>query len=88
MYRREVVTGVVDGDTFETASRKHPVRLANVSAPERGENGYGEAKLKLAKLIRGKEVIIVPVGRDGYGRTLARVQLGDVSVNSAMKQVG
>ncbi len=30
MARREKVTKVIDGDTFKTASRKNPVRLANV----------------------------------------------------------
>ena len=28
MVRKEKVTRVLDGDTFETASRKNPVRLA------------------------------------------------------------
>ena len=34
MARKEKGTKVIDGDTFETASRKNPVRLANVDAPE------------------------------------------------------
>lgn len=34
--RRELVTKVLDGDTFLTATRKNPVRLANIDAPERG----------------------------------------------------
>ena len=36
MARKERVTRVIDGDTFETASRKHPVRLANVNAQRKG----------------------------------------------------
>ena len=32
--RRETVTKVIDGDTFETASLKIPVRPAAVNAPE------------------------------------------------------
>jgi endonuclease YncB( thermonuclease family) len=36
MARKEKVTNVIDGDTFETASRKDPVRLANMDAPETG----------------------------------------------------
>ena len=43
MARRERVTKVIDGDTFETASRKNPVRLANVVAPEKGQPGAGKA---------------------------------------------
>ena len=49
MARKEKVTKVIDGDTFETASRKNPVRLANVNAPEKGEPGYEEAKKKIIK---------------------------------------
>ena len=85
MSRNEKVTGVIDGDTFETATRKHPVRLANVDAPEKGEAGYGAAKKKLAGLIRGRKVAIQPVARDKYGRTVARVRVGEVSVNSEMR---
>ncbi len=29
MARKETVTKVIDGDTFETSSRKDPVKLAN-----------------------------------------------------------
>jgi len=39
MPRRERVTKIIDGDTFETAVRKHPVRLAAVDAPEKGQPG-------------------------------------------------
>ena len=86
MPRIETVTGVINGDSFVTASRKHPVRLANVQAPERGEEGYGESKLKLAKLIRGREVTIRRVARDKRGRTVALVKVGGVSVNLEMRR--
>lgn len=85
MTRKEKVTRVIDGDTFETASRKHPVRLANVDAPEKGQRGAGQATQKLKKFIEGEEVRIVPVARDPYGRTVAKVYLGRLSVN---KKVG
>ncbi len=84
MIRNETVTKVIDGDTFETASRKHPVRLADVETPEIGERGHDAAKSKLTKLIGGKEVSIQPVARDKYGRTVARVRVGGASVNTAM----
>ncbi len=35
MPRKEKVTRIIDGDTFETGSCKNPVRLANVDAPEK-----------------------------------------------------
>ena len=44
MPRKVRVTKVIDGDTFMTASRKNPVRLANVDAPEKeGIHGGGAA---------------------------------------------
>ena len=86
MPRNETVIGVIDGDTFETSSRKRPVRLANVDAPERGEEGYGAAKQKLAGLIRGRVVAIQPVARDKYGRAGAIVKVGGKSVNSYMRR--
>ena len=86
MPKNETVIGVIDGDTFETSSRKRPVRLANVDSPERGEEGYGAAKQKLARLIRGRVVVIQPVARDKYGRAGAIVKVGGKSVNSHMQR--
>lgn len=85
MSRNEKVKKIVDGDTFETASRKHPVRLANVEAPEKGEKGYAKAKRKLEGLIGGQVVTIRPMARDKYGRTVANVSVGETSVNLEMR---
>jgi len=54
MARKEKVTKVIDGDTFETASRKDPVRLANVDAQEKGQPGAAQATQALRNLIQGK----------------------------------
>lgn len=80
------MTKIIDGDTFETASRKNPVRLANVDAPEKGQPGSAKAKETLNKLIKGEEVRIETVGRDKYGRAIARVYKGRESVNKKMKE--
>lgn len=64
MARKEKVTRVIDGDTFETASRKNSVRLANVDAPEKGQAGAAKATAALRNLIQGKEVVIDTVARD------------------------
>jgi len=85
MARREKVTRVVDGDTFKTASRKNPVRLANVDAPERGRPGAAAATGKLQRLIGGKMVTVKTVARDTYGRSVANVQVKGRSVNRAMR---
>jgi endonuclease YncB( thermonuclease family) len=84
--RKEKVTKVIDGDTFETASRKNSVRLANVDAPEKGEPGYVKATQELRKMIGGKEVSIDTKARDVYGRAVANVKVGRQSVNKAVRE--
>lgn len=56
MSRKEKVTRVIDGDTFETASRKKSVRLANVDAPEKEQRGAAKATKALRKTIEREEV--------------------------------
>ena len=79
------VIKVIDGDTFTTASRKNPVRLANVNAPEKGRPGAAKATQALRGMIGGKEVTIKTVARDVYGRSVANVKKGQISVNKAMR---
>lgn len=86
MVRKETVTRVIDGDTFETASRKHPIRLANVDAPEKREPGGSKATQDLRSLIQGKKVTVDTIARDGYGRSVARVKADGKSVNRAMNK--
>ena len=83
----ETVTRVIDGDTFETASRPaHSVRLQGVNTPEKGQPGYGAAKRKLNSLIAGKKVEVESVARDKYGRTVAKVRVDGRSVSAAMRK--
>ena len=86
MARKERVTRVIDGDTFETASRKNPIRLANVDAPEKGERGGTTATRALRGLIAGETVSVDTVARDKYGRAVANVKVGRRSVNKAMNE--
>ena len=81
MPRKERVTKVIDGDTFMTASRKNPVRLANVDAPEKGTRGGAAATKALKSMIQGETVSIDTVARDSYGRSVAKVKVGRNSVN-------
>lgn len=84
MSRKEKVTKVIDGDTFQTASRKRPIRLANVDAPEKGRPGSAKATEALRRMIEGKEVRIDTVSRDKYRRAIANIYDGRKSVNKAM----
>ena len=87
MARKEKVVRVIDGDTFMTASRKNPIRLANVNAPEKGVRGYKKATDTLKKMISGKEVTIDTKARDRYGRSVANVKVGRESVNKAIHSI-
>jgi len=82
--KKETVTRVIDGDTFLTKSRTHPVRLANMDAPEKGSKGGAKATQKLKQLIQGQKVEVDTVARDVYGRAVAKVKVGRTSVNRAM----
>ena len=86
MARKEKVTRVIDGDTFQTSGRKNPVRLAGVDAPEKGERGAAAATRVLRDLVLGETVSIETMGRDTYGRSVARVKVGGKSVNAAMRR--
>jgi len=85
--RKETVSKVLDGDTFETGSRKNPVRLANVDAPEKGQRGAAQARKALRDLVEGEKVRIVTIGRDKYGRSVANVYVGRESVNKKMRKL-
>ncbi len=84
--KKETVTRVIDGDTFKTASRKHPVRLANVDAPEKGTKAGSAATKTLRQMIQGQKVQVNTVAHDTYGRAVANVKVEGKSVNKVMNQ--
>ena len=86
MPRKETVTKIIDGDTFMTASRKKPVRLADLDTPEKGQPGFNAAKNALERMLLNQDVTIDTVARDNYGRSVAKVKVGRFSVNKAMKK--
>lgn len=76
-------TSIADGDTFKAKVQGVVMdfRLESVDAPEH-DQPYGlEAKRELDSLIHGKQLVIVPSDTDRYGRTVARVWVGDLDVN-------
>ena len=84
--KREKVTRIIDGDTFQTASRKKSVRLANVHAPEKGTESGKKATRQLRGLIGGRKVEVDTLARDKYGRAVARVKVEGKSVNLTMNK--
>lgn len=84
--RRERVTRIIDGDTFMTASRIKPVRLAGYNAPEKGQRGYASRTHALRRLIKGEKVEIHTITRDVYGRSVAKVIFKGKSINRELKR--
>ena len=86
-YRRNMVTYVVDGDSFELADGRR-VRLLGVDAPEKGRCGYEEAKAKLSALLLGNHVRLDNRIPDAYGRVLATVFAKNILINKEVIRFG
>ena len=71
------VTSVVDGDTlWVRRSGSGPgveIRLQGIDAPEICQRWGPEARDALRKMLLARTVRVTEVGRDTYGRTLARL---------------
>jgi hypothetical protein len=89
------VTNIEDGDTFYIPN--DIVRLADIDAPERGdEPGYSRAKTALTNLIGGRTVYLdtdQKSGRDSYDRLVAVVYVKAdsthyLNVNKALLEQG
>jgi micrococcal nuclease len=85
------VVKVIDGDTFEMkhGTAKMRVRLFGIDSPERGQAFNVKAKEFTASLIADKDVRVVVLNKDRYGRSVADVFLADgTHVNSAIVKAG
>ncbi|MEO7245211.1 MAG: thermonuclease family protein, partial [Rubrivivax sp.] len=82
------ITRIVDGDSvyFRAAPDAPPLelRLAGIDAPEGCQPGGAEARTALAGFVLGKTVTAMTDGHDAYGRTLARLSVGELEVNKRM----
>ena len=74
------------GDTFQTAKGEW-IWLANVCAPNSGEDGYAETKNILSNLILNKVIAYEQVGGSFY-RIEAEVWIGETNVNEYMRRKG
>lgn len=85
------VVAISDGDTLtllRAGKRQVKVRLAEIDAPEKGQPYGTKAKQALSDLSFGKTVTALYVDTDRYGRTVARLYVGDVDVNAEMIRRG
>lgn len=91
-----IVIVVIDGDTvlfkpdhYGDASRAFlKVRLADIDAPEK-DQPYGDAATRsLSALVLNQRVELTTVATDIYGRTIARMRVGEVPVNAELVRRG
>jgi endonuclease YncB( thermonuclease family) len=81
------VVRIADGDTvsiLDSANKQHKVRLFGIDTPER-DQPYGKAARKaLGQLVDKKNVGVVIVETDSYGRTVGTLYREGVNINVAM----
>lgn len=91
MYSQDyMVTYVVDGDTADVIIDGETVRLRflDINTPERGEDGYKEAKEYVKEKILNRCVTIKTHGKGKYGRTLAYVFYNGIELNKELYCLG
>ena len=84
------VVGVADGDTI-TVLQDHQqirIRLDGIDCPEGGQAFGKRAKQFTSELVFAKDVTISPRDVDRYGRTVARVSVGDTDVSLELVRAG
>lgn len=85
------VVGVSDGDTFtmlDSRKQQIKVRLAEIDTPESAQPYGKRAKQELSHLVYNKTVLVKIQDTDRYGRTVARVYVGNIDVNAEMVRIG
>ncbi|MFK7734471.1 MAG: thermonuclease family protein [Pirellulaceae bacterium] len=85
------VVRVLDGDTFEFLLEDDSIkriRLYGIDAPEPGQPFWKTSKVLLSGLLKNGALRAVEVDTDAYGRMIANVYAGDVSVSLELVESG
>jgi endonuclease YncB( thermonuclease family) len=85
------VVGVSDGDTIKVliaGNQTIKVRLAEIDAPEKSQAFGNQAKKAMSELVFNKNVRVVGINIDRYGRLVGRVYVGGLDVNAEMMKKG
>ncbi|MEI6240222.1 MAG: thermonuclease family protein [Planctomycetia bacterium] len=85
------VVGVQDGDTLtclDENNQQQKVRLAEIDAPELGQDFGKVSREALASMVFGKTVEVVDEGKDRYGRWIGHVLVNGSDVNREMVATG
>lgn len=81
---------VKDGDSLvaKVQGVAMEIRLADIDAPELDQPYGRTAKRELASLASGRQLVIMPLDTDRYGRTVAHVWNGSVHLNAELAKRG
>jgi micrococcal nuclease len=84
------VVGVHDGDTFNAKIQGAVMkfRMADIDAPELDQPYGSEARAILSAALDGKEVVMLRVDTDTYGRFVVHAWIGDLHVNREVVALG
>ena len=86
-----LVFRVSDGDTLtlrDARGREWRIRLHGIDSPERDQELGRQAGAELLRLVRNKNVRVVVMDKDKFGRLVGRVHLGELDVNREMVRLG
>ena len=82
--------GVTDGDTVTVLRGREQVkvRLAEIDAPERKQPFGQRSRQSLAEMVFRQDVLVIEQGKDRYGRSVGRLQLGSLDANAEQVRRG
>ncbi|HEX5687997.1 MAG TPA: thermonuclease family protein [Ideonella sp.] len=85
-------TYISDGDTLwvkpTTGGKPIKLRLQGIDAPEVCQPGGTEARDALKRLVAQRSLQVESVGRDAWGRTLARISIDHQDIGARLVQGG
>jgi len=85
------IVNVSDGDTVTLLINDADtikVRLSEIDAPEKNQPWGSKSRQALTMLVATKNVTVLSVGKDRYGRTLGTLFLDEKNINKLMVQNG
>jgi micrococcal nuclease len=84
------VVGVADGDTITVLEGTTPlkIRLYGIDCPESGQDFGQKAKQFVSDMVFGKQVRVVQMDMDRYGRVVGMVYVGSTCVNEEIVRAG
>lgn len=90
-----IVCNVVDGDTVDAMIdlgfklyTKQRLRLSGLDTPERGQEGFSEAKQYMIDMVLNKPVVIQTEKTSKFGYYLAEIFLENSSINKLLIENG